>query len=231
MDFKLTLYACALGVGIAYIVPKGFATNLRCYFAGALFLSVVISCIRVARVAFIPPSQDTVYILIAQLIKYGSMIWFFQAVFNMMIFKRWLKYNDLEMPEIHADHLKMINWGYKSAAIFNGALFLFYTIGKAKHWQEMEIFFIDSGYPRYFTYLSMLVECTMSLLLLLPVANNIKKCAAFVLLFEMIGAVGTHIRNGDPLIASYDALLQVMVIIILMFWLLRRKTKCSCSSN
>jgi uncharacterized membrane protein YphA (DoxX/SURF4 family) len=110
-----------------------------------------------------------------------------------------------------------------SAAIFNGALFLFYTIGKAKHIEEMESFFIDSGYPGYFMYLSILIECAASLVLLLPVPANIKKYAAFVLLFEMIAAVGTHIRNGDPFIASYEAFIQIIVILILIYWLARRK--------
>ncbi len=231
MDFILTLCACTLGIGIAYILPKDQTANLRSYFAVSLLLSVLISCIRVARVAFLPASQDIAYTVIVQVIKYGSMLWFFQAVFNVLIFKRWLNYNNFKITEIDAGYRKITNWGYRSAAIFNGALFLFYTIGKAKHIQEMESFFIDSGYPVYFTYLSMLIECAGSLLLLLPVSNNIKKYAAFALLFEMTAAVGTHIRNGDPLVASYDALIQIIVIVILLFWLASQKKGLSCSQN
>lgn len=231
MDFKLTICACTLGIGIAYILPKGLAAYLRYYFAGSLLLSVLISCVRVAKVAFLPASQDTAYMLIVQLIKYGSLLWFFQAFFNILIFKRWQNHTIFKTTEIDSECRKIANWGYRSSAIFNGALFLFYTIGKAKHIQEMESFFIDSGYPGYFTYLSMLIECTASLLLLLPVPTNIKKYAAFVLLFEMIAAVGTHIRNGDPLIASYEALIQIIVILILMFWLVRRERSNSCSHN
>lgn len=231
MDFKLTICACTLGIGMACILPKGLTAYLRYYFAGSLLLSVLISCVRVAKVAFLPASQDTAYMLIVQLIKYGSLLWFFQALFNILIFKRWQNQTTLKPPEIDAEYRKITNWGYMSTAIFNGALFLFYTIGKAKHIEEMESFFIDSGYPRYFTYLSMLIECAASLLLLLPLPKIIKKYAAFALLFEMIAAVGTHIRNGDPFIASYEALIQIIVILILMYWLAGLKKSISCDPH
>ena len=222
MNFELTIYACVIAGITGYVLPGKFNLKSSFLFDITLSLSVIVSCIRIARIIFIPPSQDVVYKFISNAIMYTGAAWFFLSVLNILMFKRQSRSFCMPASKIFQSYLKMVSSGYQSASIFNCALFIFYTIGKAKHWQEMEMFFTSSGLPVFFTFFTVVLECTMAFILLLPLSAIIHIYSALILLFEMLGAIAVHLFNKDPIVASFDALNQIVVIGILLFWNLQK---------
>lgn len=102
-----------------------------------------------------------------------------------------------------------------AAALLVAGKFALFEVGKLTHNAEMEEFFRQSGYSPQLHYVVAGCEITGSALLLLPFRLP-RIGAALGLLVIMAGAVATHVRNGDPLTASHDALLQATLLIMLL---------------
>ena len=99
--------------------------------------------------------------------------------------------------------------------------FFGFEIGKAAHDAEMRQFFVGSGYPVWFMYAVMAAEMAGALALL---AARTRLFAACWLGAVMIGAIATHVRNGDPFSDSLDAVrMLILVVCIATLQLKRRK--------
>jgi hypothetical protein len=98
------------------------------------------------------------------------------------------------------------------AALLVAGKFLLFEVGKIRHNEEMEQFFLSSGYPAFLHYVVMALELTGSLALLFFAKRRPGLAAAIGLGVIMAGAVATHMRNGDPLSDSYDAISQAVYI-------------------
>jgi hypothetical protein len=101
-------------------------------------------------------------------------------------------------------HALVVGLGIHVAAMFAG-----FEVGKLAHDPEMRAFFLQSGYPIGFMYLVMGVEIVGATGLLV---TRLRACAAWTLLFVLLGAVGTHVRNGDPLDDSLDAIRMLFLV-------------------
>lgn len=83
------------------------------------------------------------------------------------------------------------------------ASFLSVELGKATHDADMREFFVASGLPVWLHYATMAAELACAAALLLP---RTRRASAVGLLLIMCGAIGTHVRNGDPLSDSLEAI-------------------------
>ena len=88
--------------------------------------------------------------------------------------------------------------------------FIAFDIGKIAHDAEMRQFFAASHLPLWSMYLVLAVEITGSIGLCV---SKSRIASALVLSLIMIGAIGTHVRNGDPLSDSMDA---VRILLLLL---------------
>jgi hypothetical protein len=118
---------------------------------------------------------------------------------------------------------KMVVQTFLPAAIVCASFFFMVTIGKSKAPKEMEAFFVQSGYPASFNYVVMVIECLFSVGLLLHPKLRSGLASSLVLLLVMIGAVITHLRNGDPISDSYDALMQLLILVLIITILITEK--------
>ncbi|WP_029911695.1 DoxX family protein [Caulobacter sp. UNC358MFTsu5.1] len=92
------------------------------------------------------------------------------------------------------------------------ATFLMFDLGKALHTAEMIAFFQTSGWPGWLHWVVMAIEVSTALILLLAPLSRIAALSSAALFLVMIGAVLTHARNGDPLLASFDAVRQMVML-------------------
>lgn len=106
-----------------------------------------------------------------------------------------------------------------TSIIICASFFFMVTIGKSRNAQAMEDFFVQSGYPASLNYVIMVVECIFSLGLLLHFKLKSGLVSVFVLLAVMLGAVITHVRNGDPIADSFDAFNQIFILLVIIFLL------------
>ncbi len=102
--------------------------------------------------------------------------------------------------------------------------FLSTEIGKVAHMDEMRSFFTTSGYPVWFLYVVIVFETIGAVGLLVPTVRLVAACGLAV---DMVGAIVTHARNGDPFSDSYEAvhLLVILVCIILLGLLQGREVR------
>ena len=87
--------------------------------------------------------------------------------------------------------------------------FISTEIGKLTHDAEMRQFFLQSGYPVWFLYFIIMAEIVGAVGLLVPRTASV---AALSLSGLMIGAVGTHLHNRDPLSDSLEALHLLVIL-------------------
>ena len=80
--------------------------------------------------------------------------------------------------------------------------FICTDIGRLTHDSEMREFFLQSGYAVWFLYFEITCEVLGSIGLL---AQRTLVPAAAGLSILMMGAIGTHARNGDPFLDSPEA--------------------------
>lgn len=217
MNFELNIYACVFAAAIVYILPDRRPVRALLSFSATLSFSAIVTAARIIKIVVVPP-ESPIYPLIKGLMAIAGMVWVCLSVYNILIFARQRRQCPVLPYENAPASIDLANMGYQSAVIFNAGLFAFYTAGKLMHWGEMEKFFIDSGYAFWFCHVTVIMECTMAFLLLLPLRLPVRSLAAGILLAEMFGAIITHMRNGDPFAASLDALNQVLVIGIVLFW-------------
>jgi uncharacterized membrane protein YphA (DoxX/SURF4 family) len=87
----------------------------------------------------------------------------------------------------------------------------FFTIeaGKLAHDAEMREFFTASGYPVALMYAVMAAE-VLGALGLLVARTRLYAAAGLALL--MLGAIGTHAKNGDPFSDSLDAVRMLVLL-------------------
>ncbi|PST81817.1 hypothetical protein C7T94_18285 [Pedobacter yulinensis] len=108
-------------------------------------------------------------------------------------------------------------------AVLAAGNFLLFSAGKALHPADMELFFTSSGLPFWFHYVVMALEICGAVGLLADKWLHTGPPAAVGLLLIMIGAIAVHSRNGDPLSDSYDAIVQLIYLLILLLAFLARK--------
>ena len=104
-------------------------------------------------------------------------------------------------------------WTLRGLCISTALAFLATEVGKLAHDAEMRSFFTASGYPVWFLYAVIVFEILCSIGLLEP---RVRLVAACGLALDMVGAVVTHARNGDPVGDSFEAihLLATLVAIV-----------------
>ena len=105
------------------------------------------------------------------------------------------------------------------AALFAATSFFGFEIGKLAHDAEMRQFFVASGLPVWSMYAVMAVETVAALLLLF---ERTRPPAAATLVAVMLGAIGTHWRNGDPWSDSSDAIRMLLLSAAILLLSTRR---------
>jgi len=93
--------------------------------------------------------------------------------------------------------------------------FLSTEIGKLAHMDEMRSFFTASGYAVWFLDVVIVFETIGAIGLLVPTVRLVAACG---LAIDMVGAIVTHARNGDPFSDSYEAahLLVILLCIVVL---------------
>lgn len=104
-------------------------------------------------------------------------------------------------------------WTLRGLCVSTALAFLATEVGKLAHDAEMRAFFTASGFPVWFLYAVIAFEVLCSVGLLEP---RVRLVAACGLALDMVGAVVTHARNGDPVSDSFEAihLLATLVAIV-----------------
>ena len=100
--------------------------------------------------------------------------------------------------------------------------FIGFEIGKALHDAQMRQFFQASGYPVWSMYAVMAVESLCAFALLL---RPLRPVAAAVLALMMLGAIATHVRNGDPFGDALDALRMLLAAACVLLLAQRLKAR------
>jgi uncharacterized membrane protein YphA (DoxX/SURF4 family) len=93
--------------------------------------------------------------------------------------------------------------------------FLATEVGKLAHDAEMRAFFTASGYAVWFLYVVIVAETVGAVGLLIP---GVRLVAAAFLALDMVGAIATHARNGDPFSDSFEAA-HLLVLLICILWI------------
>lgn len=105
------------------------------------------------------------------------------------------------------------------------AMFFGFELGKLVHDAEMRHFFSQSGYSVSFMYFVMLVELSAAVGMC---CTRSRPYAAGALAALMLGAIGTHLRNGDPWSDSLDAVRMTCLLgAVLVLWAGRRDAAAS----
>jgi len=91
--------------------------------------------------------------------------------------------------------------------------FLATEIGKLAHLDEMRTFFTSSGYAVWFLYVVIVFETVCAIGLLVPTVRLVAACGLAV---DMVGAIATHARNGDPFSDSYEAVHLVVILLCIV---------------
>jgi uncharacterized membrane protein YphA (DoxX/SURF4 family) len=91
--------------------------------------------------------------------------------------------------------------------------FLSVEIGKLANDAEMRDFFLASGYPVWLLYLTMALETAGAIGLLLA---RTRVAAALGLCGILLGAIFTHLRNGDPWSDSMEAIHLLVVLLCIV---------------
>jgi uncharacterized membrane protein YphA (DoxX/SURF4 family) len=92
-------------------------------------------------------------------------------------------------------------------------------IGKLTHAAEMREFFVQSGYAVWFLYFVIICETLGSIALFI---SRVRVAAATCLTILMIGAILTHVHNGDPFSDSLEAVhLLILLACIIVICLLQ----------
>ncbi len=94
-------------------------------------------------------------------------------------------------------------WTLRGLCVSTALAFLATEVGKLAHDAEMRSFFTASGYPVWFLYAVIAFETLCSVGLLEP---RVRLVAASGLALDMVGAIVTHARNGDPVSDSFEAM-------------------------
>jgi uncharacterized membrane protein YphA (DoxX/SURF4 family) len=105
----------------------------------------------------------------------------------------------------------------KGICISISVSFLCTEIGKLAHNSDMRQFFLQSGYPIWFLYFTIIAESAAAVGLLIP---RFTVFAALGLSIIMVGAIGTHLHNGDPFSDSLEALHLLILLGCILLMLL-----------
>ena len=100
-------------------------------------------------------------------------------------------------------------WTLRGLCVFTALSYLGIEAGKLAHDAEMREFFTASGYPVRMMYAVMVAEILGAVGLLVPPTRVFAGVGLSVLL---LGAIGTHARNGDPFSDSLDAV-RILVLV------------------
>jgi uncharacterized membrane protein YphA (DoxX/SURF4 family) len=112
-------------------------------------------------------------------------------------------------------------WTIRALCVSTALAFLATEVGKLAHQPEMRSFFTASGYPAWFLYVVIVFETIASVGLLEPRVRLVAACGLAV---DMVGAVVTHARNGDPISDSFEAIhLLVTLVVIVLVGVLRER--------
>ena len=112
-------------------------------------------------------------------------------------------------------------WTIRGLCASTALAFLATEVGKLAHQEEMRTFFTASGYPAWFLYVVIVFETLCSIGLLEP---RVRLVAACGLALDMVGAIVTHARNGDPVSDSFEAMhLLATLLVIVLVGILRQR--------
>lgn len=100
-------------------------------------------------------------------------------------------------------------WTLRGLCAFTALAYLAIEAGKLAHDAEMREFFTSSGYPVRAMYAVMAAEIAGAVGLLVP---RLRLFAAAGLSLLMLGAIGTHAKNGDPFSDSLDAVRMLVLL-------------------
>lgn len=106
-------------------------------------------------------------------------------------------------------------------AFYVALAFFGFEVGKAAHDAEMRQFFVGSGYPVWFMYAVMAAEIAGALGLLVARTRSLAACWLGAV---MVGAIATHMRNGDPFSDSLDAVRMLILVGCIATLGLKRRT-------
>lgn len=120
-----------------------------------------------------------------------------------------LKGGGVERPRTGAVAFAASSYLIRGLCLSTALGFLATELGKLLHMEEMRQFFLASGLPVVLLYVVMIGETLGSIGLLVP---SVRLVAACGLILVMVGAVGTHVHNGDPWSDSYEALHMLAVL-------------------
>ena len=104
----------------------------------------------------------------------------------------------------------LLPWGL---CLFAALSYLAIEAGKLAHDAEMREFWIASAYPVWTMYAVMAAEVLGAAGLLVP---RTRVWAAAGLSLLMLGAIGTHAKNGDPFSDSLDAVRMLVMLAAIM---------------
>lgn len=110
---------------------------------------------------------------------------------------------------------------FKGICLSVAIAFICTEIGKVVHDAEMREFFLQSGYAVWFLYF--VITCEVLGAIGLMIQRTAVPAAAGLSLL-MMGAIGTHVHNGDPVSDSLDAIhLLILLTCILVIRTLGKK--------
>lgn len=98
---------------------------------------------------------------------------------------------------------------------------MFLMAGASKFSTEMTEQFVNWGYPSFMSYITGGLEILAAIGLFIP---KFRRFAAMGLIAIMIGAVGTHLKVGDPIAKAGPALMYAIWAVIIIV-VTRLKTK------
>jgi hypothetical protein len=113
-------------------------------------------------------------------------------------------------------------WTLRGLCAFTALGYLGFEAGKLGHDAEMREFWTGSGYPIWTMYAVMAAEVLGSIGLLVP---RTRLFAAGGLSLLMFGAIGTHLKNGDPFSDSLDAVWMLVLLGTIAVLTLRRPAR------
>jgi hypothetical protein len=180
-----------------------------------LLLAVVIMSAYFLRF-FAGPAWPFIVPGISDIIRMGDTLWFFLLGYGFVAIV-----SNIRTPL--KDWQKTFDWIKWGAVIRIAGFFLFVTLGKYRHLDEMITFFTASGYSESFLYIILILECLGALGIILDFYFRTGIIATVGLMVLMAGAIITHLRNGDPLSDSYDAFAQMTGLIFLAMLFYSRK--------
>lgn len=125
------------------------------------------------------------------------------------------------IPTLRAFAVRNAHAAGLALSLHTAGWFIAFDIGKIAHDAEMRQFFASSQLPIWSMYVVLVAEISGSIGLCI---SRWRGASALMLALIMLGALGTHLRNGDPPGDSLDAL-RMLLLLIGIFAFTRRRSR------